>query len=96
MPMPSWKYRPYETVDLPDRRWPDGTLGPEFGGGEVPAGARVRALRCVRRGRGLLDFAAGTEALIRQSGGRQPSDRLRIHVKSYGGWLLPSISFVMS
>jgi 2-isopropylmalate synthase len=21
--MPHWKYRPYETVDLPDRRWPD-------------------------------------------------------------------------
>jgi 2-isopropylmalate synthase len=23
MPMPHWKYRPYETVDLPDRTWPD-------------------------------------------------------------------------
>src|SRR5436309_5960687 len=23
MPMPYWKYRPYPTVDLPDRRWPD-------------------------------------------------------------------------
>jgi 2-isopropylmalate synthase len=23
MPMPHWKYRPYPTVDLPDRRWPD-------------------------------------------------------------------------
>jgi 2-isopropylmalate synthase len=23
MPMPYWKYRPYETVDLPDRTWPD-------------------------------------------------------------------------
>ncbi len=22
MPMPNWKYRPYETVDLPDRTWP--------------------------------------------------------------------------
>jgi 2-isopropylmalate synthase len=23
MPMPFWKYRPYPTVDLPDRAWPD-------------------------------------------------------------------------
>ena len=23
MPMPYWKYRPYQTVDLPDRTWPD-------------------------------------------------------------------------
>jgi 2-isopropylmalate synthase len=23
MPMPYWKYRPYTTVDLPDRTWPD-------------------------------------------------------------------------
>ena len=23
MPMPHWKYRPYATVDLPDRTWPD-------------------------------------------------------------------------
>src|SRR6476660_8702582 len=23
MSMPHWKYRPYETVDLPDRTWPD-------------------------------------------------------------------------
>jgi 2-isopropylmalate synthase len=23
MPMPYWKYRPYTTVDLPDRSWPD-------------------------------------------------------------------------
>src|SRR4051794_25476411 len=23
MPMPHWKYRPYQTVDLPDRAWPD-------------------------------------------------------------------------
>ena len=23
MPMPYWKYRPYATVDLPDRTWPD-------------------------------------------------------------------------
>ena len=23
MSMPYWKYRPYETVDLPDRTWPD-------------------------------------------------------------------------
>ncbi len=23
MPMPSWKYRPYTTVSLPDRTWPD-------------------------------------------------------------------------
>src|SRR5713101_5268521 len=23
MPMPFWKYRPYPTVDLPDRTWPD-------------------------------------------------------------------------
>ena len=22
MPMPHWKYRPYPTVDLPDRTWP--------------------------------------------------------------------------
>ena len=22
MSMPYWKYRPYETVDLPDRTWP--------------------------------------------------------------------------
>ena len=26
MPMPHWKYRPYETVDLPDRTWPDSVL----------------------------------------------------------------------
>jgi len=26
MPMPYWKYRPYDTVDLPDRRWPDAVL----------------------------------------------------------------------
>ena len=26
MPMPSWKYRPYDTVNLPDRTWPDVTL----------------------------------------------------------------------
>ena len=26
MPMPHWKYRPYETVDLPDRTWPDRVL----------------------------------------------------------------------
>src|SRR6185437_327298 len=26
MPMPYWKYRPYETVDLPDRTWPDAVL----------------------------------------------------------------------
>jgi 2-isopropylmalate synthase len=24
--MPHWKYRPYEIVDLPDRRWPDNVL----------------------------------------------------------------------
>ena len=23
MSMPHWKYRPYPTVDLPDRTWPD-------------------------------------------------------------------------
>ena len=23
MPMPHWKYRPYDTVDLPDRTWPE-------------------------------------------------------------------------
>ena len=23
MTMPHWKYRPYATVDLPDRTWPD-------------------------------------------------------------------------
>ena len=23
MPMPHWKYRPYPTVDLPDRTWPN-------------------------------------------------------------------------
>lgn len=26
MPMPYWKYRPYETVHLPDRTWPDRVL----------------------------------------------------------------------
>ncbi len=26
MTMPHWKYRPYETVDLPDRTWPDTVL----------------------------------------------------------------------
>ncbi len=26
MPMPHWKYRPYATVDLPDRTWPDRIL----------------------------------------------------------------------
>jgi len=26
MPMPYWKYRPYATVDLPDRTWPDRVL----------------------------------------------------------------------
>lgn len=26
MPMPYWKYRPYETVRLPDRTWPDRVL----------------------------------------------------------------------
>ena len=26
MPMPHWKYRPYATVDLPDRTWPDRVL----------------------------------------------------------------------
>lgn len=26
MPMPYWKYRPYTTVDLPDRTWPDRVL----------------------------------------------------------------------
>ena len=26
MPMPHWKYRPYETVDLPDRTWPNVVL----------------------------------------------------------------------
>ena len=26
MPMPYRKYRPYETVDLPDRTWPDAVL----------------------------------------------------------------------
>ena len=26
MPMPYWKYRPYPTVDLPDRTWPDRVL----------------------------------------------------------------------
>jgi 2-isopropylmalate synthase len=26
MPMPYWKYRPYETVGLPDRTWPDRVL----------------------------------------------------------------------
>jgi 2-isopropylmalate synthase len=26
MPMPYWKYRPYDTVDLPDRTWPDAVL----------------------------------------------------------------------
>jgi len=26
MPMPHWKYRPYPTVDLPDRTWPDRVL----------------------------------------------------------------------
>jgi 2-isopropylmalate synthase len=26
MPMPHWKYRPYPTVDLPDRTWPDVVL----------------------------------------------------------------------
>ena len=26
MPMPHWKYRPYATVDLPDRTWPDVVL----------------------------------------------------------------------
>ena len=26
MPMPHWKYRPYDTVDLPDRTWPDVVL----------------------------------------------------------------------
>ena len=26
MPMPHWKYRPYATVDLPDRAWPDRVL----------------------------------------------------------------------
>ena len=26
MPMPHWKYRPYETVALPDRTWPDVVL----------------------------------------------------------------------
>jgi len=27
MPMPHWKYRPYDTVVLPDRTWPDRVLG---------------------------------------------------------------------
>ncbi len=26
MPMPYWKYRPYDTVDLPDRAWPNAVL----------------------------------------------------------------------
>ena len=26
MPMPYWKYRPYDTVDLPDRTWPNAVL----------------------------------------------------------------------
>ena len=26
MPMPFWKYRPYDTVDLPDRTWPDAVV----------------------------------------------------------------------
>ena len=26
MSMPHWKYRPYATVDLPDRTWPDRVL----------------------------------------------------------------------
>src|SRR6266446_435199 len=26
MPMPHWKYRPYDTVDLPDRTWPNVVL----------------------------------------------------------------------
>ena len=24
--MPYWKYRPYDTVDLPDRQWPNAVL----------------------------------------------------------------------
>src|SRR5689334_6279882 len=27
MPMPYWKYRPYPTVDLPERTWPDTVVG---------------------------------------------------------------------
>ena len=26
MPMPYWRYRPYDTVDLPDRTWPNVVL----------------------------------------------------------------------
>ena len=26
MTMPYWKYRPYPTVDLPDRRWPNAVI----------------------------------------------------------------------
>ena len=26
MPMPYWRYRPYDTVELPDRTWPDVVL----------------------------------------------------------------------
>src|SRR2546430_9435603 len=26
MSMPHWKYRPYDTVELPDRRWPDAVV----------------------------------------------------------------------
>ena len=26
MPMPYWKYRPYDVVELPDRTWPDVVL----------------------------------------------------------------------
>ena len=26
MEMPHWKYRPYDTVDLPDRAWPNVVL----------------------------------------------------------------------
>ena len=43
MTMPYWKYRPYETVELPDRTWPDTVLT------RAPIWLGGRTMRSLRR-----------------------------------------------
>ena len=63
MPMPYWKYRPYPTVDLPDRTWPDRVVdrAPTWCSTDLRDGNQMGALRMtvfgqVRSGRSTVSY----------------------------------------
>ena len=81
MSMPYWKYRPYETVDLPDRTWPDTVLTARRSGARPTCATATRRSSSRWTPRASSDVRPAARARVQGDRGRLPvgvEDRLRL------------------